>query len=273
MIDFLTCVVNGMPFIQHHLGVFEKLHIPWRWHIYEGISHTPFTANTIRPDMHKNGLSIDGTTEYLELINHHPNVIIHRVNGDWDTLYLTERFQRMIKSITGPTLAWQLDVDEYWTVDQIHRMNHMFENQPQKQAAWFYCRFFVGPQICLTGINCAGNNCSYEWKRVWRHAPGMQYAKHDPPVVIGDGEDVFSKNYFSHNECLENGLIFNHYAYVLEKQVLFKQKRYAFQNAVLDWRRLQANLTFPIPLIEFINWLGFNAMVDRAPESHWFTGE
>lgn len=270
-IDFFTCVVNGMPFIQHHLPVFEALKRPWHWHVYEGIARVPFFPDdTIYPDMHRNGLSVDGTSEYLDELQRHSQVTVYRVGADWDKVYITARYQEMLKAVKEPTLAWELDADEYWTSDQIETMAEMFEKCPDKTAAWFLCRCFVGPKLILTGHNTAGNRRSYEWKRVWLQRPGMTYLKHDPPRVVDDeGRMIFDLNPFSHDETAAAGLVFNHYAYVLEKQVHFKARRYAFKGAEEDWRRLQLHSKFPVPLLQFMSWLG-DGTIDVAPEAHQF---
>jgi len=267
-VDFLTCVVNGMPFIRHHLPVFETLKLDWHWHIYEGISHNPFCPNSIRPEMHKNSLSIDGTTEYLDTIKASPRVTVYRTN-DWQNTYLTARFQQMLATVTKPTLAWEVDVDEYWTAEQVETMARMFDQFPDKTAAWFFCRFFVGPKLMLR--DCTRDGGAHEWRRAWRHDPTMSYTTHDAPIVMDrQGRSVFHLNPFKQNETVAAGLVFDHYAYVTEKQVLFKEQRYGYGNAVRDWRRLQDYCgPFPVPLTNFFGWL-WSVPVELAPTEHCF---
>jgi hypothetical protein len=69
-IHFFTIVLNGMPFIEYHLKAFSELDIPWCWHIIEGVAALNHdtawslaSGGTITNEIHKNGLSIDGTTE------------------------------------------------------------------------------------------------------------------------------------------------------------------------------------------------------------------
>ncbi len=284
-VDFLSCVHNGMPFIKHHLEVFKRLKIPWTWHIYEGVSRNIFKADTIHGDMHYNGLSIDGTTQYLKEIalnTEGDRVQLYDMPHGWETNYLTDRFARMLKWIEEPTIAWELDVDEYWTTEQIETMVRMFEENPTKTAAWFLCRYFVGPRLMLLGRNCAGNNCSYEWKRVWRHIPGMLYVAHDPPRVIGDGnfvsgaQDVFHANPFTHEETEKAVLVFNHYAYVTQAQLKFKERRYGFRGMLDEWQAMNTDPRWNNPACEvaplrfYFTHLG-DGNVTLAPQEHWFT--
>jgi len=266
-----------MPFIKHHLKVFQSLSIPWTWHIWEGIANNPFAPGSITAELHRDSLSVDGTSQYLDDIVEHPNVRIIRCRHHWDAVYLTERFDRMLTSVEvsalRETIAWQIDVDEYWTADQIHKMVEMFQQQPEKQAAWFHCRYFVGPHLALKLRTPEREKSLLCWKRVWRHTPGLEYCKHDPPCVRGcDGVDIFYKNAFTHEETAAAGLIFNHYAYVTPAQLRFKEQRYGFKGAYEDWRRLNSCCIFPTKLRQYISWLE-DDIVEIAPAEHWFTEE
>jgi len=37
-IHFFTIVLNGEPFIRHHIDEFAKLPFSWHWHIIEGVA-------------------------------------------------------------------------------------------------------------------------------------------------------------------------------------------------------------------------------------------
>ncbi|HMD53389.1 MAG TPA: hypothetical protein VKJ65_02430, partial [Phycisphaerae bacterium] len=74
-IHFFTIVLNGEPFIRHHLERFQKLSIPWHWHIVEGLADLKHDTawslpygGTLPLEMVRNGRSIDGTAEYLDQI-------------------------------------------------------------------------------------------------------------------------------------------------------------------------------------------------------------
>ena len=86
-LHIITMVLNGEPFIRHHIDQFARLSIPWHWHIVEGVAALRHdTAWSLRhdghipEDLHHQGRSIDGTTEYLdELAKKWPqNITVYR---------------------------------------------------------------------------------------------------------------------------------------------------------------------------------------------------
>ncbi|MFZ1983525.1 MAG: hypothetical protein WAU91_03875, partial [Desulfatitalea sp.] len=154
-VHFFTIVLNGMPFLEYHIDVFNRLEVPWHWHIVEGVAdQTHDTAwgkangGSIPEAFHRNGLSVDGTSAYLDRLA--------RVHADRITLYRPPpgRFwDGKLEMVSAPLphlpeqcLLWQIDSDELWTADQIQRMHAMFMAQPQRSAAHFHCHFFVGPE-------------------------------------------------------------------------------------------------------------------------------
>ena len=80
-IHFFTIVLNGQPFIRYHIEVLKQLPFKWHWHIVEGVAElkhdTGWSLNSggyISDEIHHNGRSNDGTTEYLdELAQQYPD--------------------------------------------------------------------------------------------------------------------------------------------------------------------------------------------------------
>ena len=74
-VHFFTIVLNGEPFIRYHLDVFRRLPFRWHWHVVEGVASlvrdTAWSAaagGRIDVAAHAHGLSVDGTTAYLDEI-------------------------------------------------------------------------------------------------------------------------------------------------------------------------------------------------------------
>src|SRR5438477_12080697 len=74
-VHFFTIVLNGEPFIRYHLDVFRRLPFRWHWHVVEGVASlvrdtawSVAAGGRIDPAAHANGLSVDGTTAYLDEI-------------------------------------------------------------------------------------------------------------------------------------------------------------------------------------------------------------
>lgn len=277
-IHFFTIVLNGEPFIRHHIKELSKLPFKWHWHIIEGVAELKHdtawslqSGGEIPNEMHRQGTSIDGTTEYLDwLANSYPGQItIYRKNkGEfWDGKL--EMVRAPLINIHEKCLLWQIDVDELWTSTQIISSRNMFIKSPSKNAAFYYCNFFVGRNLLVTTRDTYGNYSNYEWLRTWRFEDGDMWLKHEPPVLcrkMSDDEwvDVGRLDPFMHAETEENGLVFQHYAYVLEDHISFKESYYGYQGLLERWRELQETKLFPVLLREYFTFINDDALVNTA---------
>lgn len=268
---FLTIVLNGMPFIKWHHEELQKLKCQWTWHIVEGVAKlTHDTAwsvpsgGAIPPEFHTDDhLSVDGTTAYItELAAADLRVKIYRKpKGEpWDGKL--EMVNAPLSSILNPCLLWQLDSDEIWTAEQLEQVAMMFSTRPAKTAAFYRCKFFVGPSLYISTVDCYSNNPEVEWLRTWRFQPGDTWEAHEPPILARDGKNVGRINPFIHAETAPVGP-FHHFAYVTEGQVSFKERYYGYRGAVEGWRKLQEHADFPVKLSQFLPWVTDAAMVDK----------
>jgi glycosyltransferase involved in cell wall biosynthesis/predicted O-methyltransferase YrrM/cyclopropane fatty-acyl-phospholipid synthase-like methyltransferase/Tfp pilus assembly protein PilF len=271
-IHFFTIVLNGQPFIQHHINVFKQLPFCWHWHIVEGVAElnhdtawSKATGGKIPDGLHRNGLSVDGTTEYLDALKKEfpENVTIYRPPAGkfWDGK--REMVNAPLENIREQCLLWQVDADELWTFSQLVRAHAMFRAHPEKTAARFYCHFFVGPELIITSRDTYGNHSAYEWQRVWRFQPGDRWAAHEPPRLHRGEADVASLNPFSHVETEAMGLVFQHYAYATDAQLRFKEIYYGYAGAVEQWSKLQRSEQFPQKLSDHFAWVKDGAVVDH----------
>ena len=276
-IHFFSLVLNGMPFIKYHIKVFQTLKLSWKWHIVEGVAELKHdtawsvqTGGRIPERFHRNGLSIDGTTEYLdELARQYPdNIVIHRKADGAFWGGKVEMCNAPLKTIKQTCLLWQLDVDELWTRVQIEKMAELFRCNPEKTAAWFYCRYFVGPRLEITSRNNYANNPTTEWLRVWRYVPGMKWQAHEPPTLMLNtmlgAQNAGTLLPFVHAETEKQSLVFEHYAYVLPTQLQFKESYYGYAGALEAWERLQQCGKFPVRLASFFPWVKDETIVDSS---------
>jgi ADP-heptose:LPS heptosyltransferase len=275
-VHFFTIVLNGEPFIRRHIDVFKRLPFNWHWHIIEGVADLKndtewcrANGGRITPEMHMHGLSNDGTTAYLDsLAREFPNITVYRKEDGqfWDGKL--EMVNAPLPSIKKECLLWQVDVDEFWTSDQIANTRSMFQDHPEKTAAYYACRFFVGPELLVTSRDTYGNQTRYEWLRTWRYKPSDRWFSHEPPRLcrrnaMGQWADLSRMDPFLHAETEARKLVFDHYAYVTEQQLRFKELYYGYRGAVSTWRSLQANRAFPCLLKNFFPWVKDDAVVDR----------
>ena len=277
-INFFTIVLNGQPFIEYHIEVLKQLPFKWHWHIIEGVADLKHDTSwsvqlggNISDELHKNGLSYDGTKEYLdELAKLYPdNITIYRKpEGEfWDGK--REMVNAPLANIQEECLLWQVDVDELWTLEQICTAREMFITNSDKTAAFYWCWYFVGEKLIISTRNCYAQNPQQDWLRTWKFKPGAFWAAHEPPILVellldGKHQNIAAVNPFSHDETEKNGLVFQHFAYVTSEQLRFKEQYYGYNNAASQWQALQSNSKFPTLLRDYFAWVGDETIVDIA---------
>ncbi|PSB51793.1 FkbM family methyltransferase [filamentous cyanobacterium Phorm 6] len=277
-IHFFTIVLNGEPFIRYHIEAFKQLPFKWHWHIIEGVAELKHdTAWSLRnggritDEIHCNGRSNDGTAEYLdELAQLYPeNVTVYRKPEGIFWEGKREMVNAPLENINEECLLWQVDVDELWTVEQIGTARQMFIYHPEKTAAFYWCWYFVGEKLVISSRNCYAQNPAQEWLRTWRFKPGCVWTAHEPPVLTeplpnAQWRDVAAVNPFVHEETEKRGLVFQHFAYAMAKQLEFKEQYYGYSNAVSEWKVLQSQTRFPVRLSQYFSWVQDGTMVDTA---------
>lgn len=257
-IHFVTICKNGFPFITWHYPIFRQLKCDWSWSVVEGTAAPENCTHWVA--QMPPGLSTDGTREYLDSISEFDSRVKLFRSAMWHGK--VAMFNAACEWIQEPGLLWQVDSDEVWTEFQIRIMHQLFRENPDRNSARFFCRYFVGPDIAITSRN-AGNNTEYEWNRVWRVKPGVRFKTHEPPKL-----ENFEEKPFTHKETEAAGLVFDHFAYATEAQVAFKEEYYGSKNnqcghlykgSVERWRKLQANVKWPTTIgKDFMPWVPAN---------------
>ncbi len=277
-IHFFTIVLNGQPYIPYHIEIFRQLTCNWHWHIVEGVADLKHDTGwsvqfggSISDQIHHNGLSNDGTTEYLnQLAQQYPdNITIYRKPAGVFWEGKREMVNEPLFNINEECLLWQIDADELWTVDQISTARQMFINHPEKTAAFYWCWYFVGENKIISTRNCYAQNPQQEWLRTWRYKPGSVWVAHEPPrleepLPTGQWRDIASVNPFLHQETESQGLIFQHFAYATTEQLKFKEQYYGYKEAVSQWEQLQKVTKFPVLLRDYFAWVGDGTQVNFA---------
>ena len=270
-----------MPFIREHHARFANLAVPWHWHVVEGVAELKHdTAWSVRgggriPEgLHKNGLSVDGTSEYLdELVAEHPRQIsVYRKSGAefWDGK--KEMVSAPLKNLPNDCLLWEVDVDEFWSAQSIEKMHEAFLKDRSKTAAWYWCNFYTGPDLVVCTRNCYSQNPRQEWLRTWRYQSGDIWAKHEPPVLLRGagpdaGKDVGAINAFNQNTTESFGATFDHLAYVRREQLEFKETYYGYAGALAAWTRLQnavKDSSEPLMLSDYFSWVKDTTYVNKT---------
>ena len=276
-IHFFTIVLNGQPFIRYHIDVFRTLPFRWHWHVVEGVAAlrhdtawSVAAGGRIDTTLHSNGLSNDGTSQYLDRIagEFPESVTLYRKphGAFWDGK--REMVAAPLANVNGPCLLWEVDADELWRPEQIIVMRRLFQMQPGRTAAFYWCDYFVGPDLVITTRYNYAQNPAVEWLRTWRYAPGMQWFAHEPPTLVARDSSGCVVNVagiapFTHDETEAVGARFQHFSYATEEQLRFKAIYYAEGNTD-TWRRMNAELTRAKFLRNYFPWVKDFTMVDRA---------
>ena len=276
-VHFFTIVLNGQPFIRHHIDVFRELPFRWRWHVVEGVASLEHDTawslaggGHIDESLHHRGLSNDGTSQYLDRIAAaFPDAVtLYRKAADAFWSGKREMVAAPLPNLTEPCLLWEIDADELWRPEQIISVRRLFQSQPSRSAAFYWCDYFVGPDIVISTRYNYAQNPAVEWLRTWRFAPGMQWLAHEPPILAsraanGQLRDVATLNPFTQAETESAGARFQHFSYGTEEQVRFKEIYYA-QGHLENWRRMNAELRRSKFLHEYFPWVTDATMIDRA---------
>lgn len=275
-IHFLTIALNGMPFLKLQWEILQTLDFDWCWHVVEGVAaHTNDTAwsipngGRIPPDFHCDGLSIDGTKEFLDHIAqlNPEKVRLYRRKGFWDGK--VEMCNRPLTAIGKEVLLWQLDCDEFWDAETIREVRYSFQSDKELMSAQFYCQFYVSPTHVLDNRGFYGNDPAQEWRRVWRFFPGDTWTAHEPPSLARNGTDLLAMKSLKVSDTWTRGWSFDHLAYVTAQQLRFKEQYYGYPAAEYGWRHLCAvPEEHDVRVGEFLRWVPGDLWATSRP-SKW----
>lgn len=248
MLNVFTIVLNGQPFIERHHRELESLGIPWRWTICEGPSKAVKDTNhcsTLTADWYgPEGRSVDGTAEYLDHLAATDDRVTVIRRPMWEGK--TEQCNTALQSFSQAGVLMQVDSDELWTATQLNTVYNTLLGRPVENAATFWCRYYVGPDLVLASVPGYANNPAYEWRRAWQFLPGDYFETHEPPVLHG------KTSYVDQDTMARLGCVFDHASYVTREQMEMKAAFYAHMPGLLDgWERMQTAM----PPFNLKTWL------------------
>lgn len=251
-INFFTIVLNGAPWIYHHLPMMQRLRQEWHWYVIEGAAKPVKDTAWCKPI--KPMVSDDGTHEYLRSISNHPRVT-HIFKPEWEGK--VEMCQTAVDRIQEPCLLIEIDADELYESWQIVFAEEMFKANPDYNTAQVYCRYYVGNNIVVTSRDTWGNR-ETEFKRFWRFTPGMEWAAHEPPAWKNFTEKIISRE-----QMAARGIVVEHHAYEGENSIKFREVYYGYSRLLWQWKKLQANTVWPIKnLADFMPHVGPGVTAD-----------
>lgn len=272
-VHFFTIVLNGMPFISHHIDELRHLPFRWHWHVVEGAAEllgdtawSRAAGGHIPASFHAAGRSVDGTSEYLDALQalFPDSITLYRKPPGQFWQGKLEMVSAPLQNIREACLLWEIDADECWTHAQLCDGWRMFQQQQDRTAAYYWCHFFVGPHLVVSSRNCYSQVGGKEWLRTWRYTLDCTWAAHEPPrLVRGSGQPVEVRP-FSNDETEARGLVFQHFAYACAEQVRFKEKYYGYHQATFHWLQLQKERSLPQRLGDYLPWVKDETTVDTV---------
>jgi hypothetical protein len=226
-----TIVLNGLRHFLHKDYWKEMQNNFDYWIIVEGVAKPTGSTSWCKElpsGVHKNYLSNDGTTEFLDKIANDKTIVIRPDNRPWQNKdeQVNAAIDR-IKQITNSCFLWQVDVDEQWTKVQLEQAENTLKENGGKTGC-FYCNYFVGKYQQVFGDWGEGKIEPY--RRLWDWK-GEKFISHEPPKLEGNNGPGFLIN-----------IRFNHYAYYFFEDVKFKELYYSgYENLYERWLKVQDN--------------------------------
>lgn len=196
----------------------------------EGASESTFCTSWCKEmpsTYHKDGHSIDGTLEHIKAASsNNPDIIkVVTTNGLWNGKM--NMFNEAIKHITEPCYLWQIDVDEYWKVNQLSAAEKILDNTGA-DVGTFNCDYMLSNDVIVRGT--WGESSVEGYTRLWKYQPGRKFIAHEPPIIEGSKMRVPPK--FMPR--------FMHLSYFYEEDVKFKSQWYGgHENVYTNWCKIK----------------------------------
>lgn len=227
-----TIIYNGKQHLLHNDFAINMAKNFDYWILVEGAANNG--GSTAWCNRHKGNIhSDDGTVDMIEKLKEINKNIVHVSNSrKWNSkdeqvnAAITE-----IKKLTDKCFLWQVDADEYWTINDIIT-NEEYLNYFDADAGLVEFDHYVGD-----GLLAVGDWGSGVHKRIWKWS-GQRFLSHEPPLLENEKRSIV---------CPEK---YKHYAYYFEEDVRFKAEYYKGHESVYSgWKYLRDNIdviSFPV---------------------------
>lgn len=226
-----TIILNGKRHLLHNDYYKSVINNFDLWVIVEGVAKNTGSTSWCKEldsRYHNDFLSNDGTTEFLDSIQHEKVKIIRNKNRFWNNKdEQVNAAIEYIKTKTNNCFLWEIDVDEQWTASQLIEAEKILTENKAKTGC-FLCNFYVGEKQIVKGEWGEGRHLPY--RRLWNWN-GELFKTHEPPTLNGkNGPGILIP------------IKFNHFAYYFKEDVIFKENYYTGYDGLYDrWLEVQKN--------------------------------
>jgi hypothetical protein len=229
-VTFGIIVLNGEPFTRYCLRALY----PFAHEIIVVEGGHEDTRAVATPDGH----SLDGTLEVLERFcaeeDPECKVTVVTKDGFWQKKdefgrCKTHQSRAYAERATGDYL-WQVDIDEFYLAEDMHRILEMLAHDPEISSVSFHQRAFWGsPDIEVQGWRLRRG--ADEYHRLFKWGPGYHYVTHQPPTVVdATGRDLRDLKWVRASDTARQGIHLCHYSLLFPWQVDQKTRIYRDQH-------------------------------------------
>lgn len=199
-----TLILNEMEWLPK---LYEQ-HKNWpgliKWVFVESADKAYEEAN---PNMvNSQGLSVDGTTEFLQRLSEQDERIVHIPHGFSTASDITqgkcESRQRYLDELerVKPDFFIVVDADEFYCLQDQTKVNQLLDSYPRSNAFIFKHRDIWHPASIssepLFQYEVVGGFWDIPYCRCWRWFPNLQYkSNHNTPELEGIGLDTRLKRF------------------------------------------------------------------------------
>lgn len=197
------------------------------WIVVDGLAGNGGSTSWCQ-DLNLDFKSTDGTIEYLKSFNN-PKLHLIEAKEKWESKdKMVNEAIELLRSITKYCTLYQVDSDEHFSVVGMEKAERMLMGSPHKCVSLTPIHYVAHNRIAM-GQWAAKTNRIWKWK-------GEDFVSHEPAAIYGQGK------------ALAIPVSFNHYSYVFDKDVMFKEQYYGYTGIYERWKIVEQSEEEELPI-------------------------
>lgn len=197
------------------------------WIVVDGLAGNKGSTSWCR-DLELNFKSTDGSIEYLKSFNSDKLHLIEPTEK-WESKdQMVNAAIEYLRGLTKYCTLYQVDSDEHHTIEGMARAERLLNGSTQKCVSLTPIHYVAHNRVAM-GAWAAKTNRIWKWK-------GEDFTSHEPAMIYGQGK------------ALAIPVSFNHYSYVFDKDVIFKEKYYGYEGIYERWKAVEESEEEELPI-------------------------
>ncbi|MDY6796176.1 MAG: glycosyltransferase family A protein [Actinomycetota bacterium] len=211
-ISFGMIVLNGQPFVPYNL---EALY-PFAHEIIVVEGATTGAASIADENGHSTDGTLDALFRFKECEDPEDKVRIITREGCWDG---KDAQSRAYAELATGDYLWQVDVDEFYSPDDMRTIVDMLDKDREITAVSFKQITFWGDFDTIADSWYLRRGAD-EYHRLFKWGEGYRYLKHRPPTVVDpSGRDMRTLKWVDGHQLAERHIYLYHYSLVFPELV------------------------------------------------------